>query len=65
MVLIQRRFERQGILKKEMKVKLKEVLKYLEEAHLILSKEPKSSTEEVMARAAESAIATLKNQTCF
>lgn len=60
MILIKRKFDSQTIPMKEMKLKIKEVIKYLEEANLILSKEPEYSAERQMAKAAEEALANLK-----
>lgn len=61
MVLIRRRMERNSITKKELKVKIKEVCRYLEDAVLILSKEPEDSAEASIAKAADEALCHLRN----
>lgn len=52
--------ERQSITKKELKSKIKEVCRYLEDAAMILSKEPDDSTEASIAKAAQEALSHLR-----
>ena len=46
--------------KKELKNQIKQVIKYLEEAFLILSKEPENSVEGNMAQASKEALKALR-----
>lgn len=61
MVLTTRCFEKCSITKQELKSRLKEVIKYLEEANIILSYEPGTSSEGIMGKAAKEALAKTKD----
>lgn len=61
MVLTSRQFESQTISKSILKQRLKEVVKLLEEASLILSYEPESSSEGIMGTAAKDALSKIKD----
>ncbi|ENN81700.1 hypothetical protein YQE_01906, partial [Dendroctonus ponderosae] len=61
MILLTRQMESQPISKNLIKATLKEVLKYLIEAEIILSHEPKNSVEGIMGKAARDAILQIKD----
>lgn len=61
MVLTTRQFERQKIAKNELKLRLKEVIRYLEEASKILNYEPVTSSEGMMGIAAKEALDKIKD----
>ena len=60
MVLINRKYQNQQISQKELKNQIKQVIKYLQEAFLILSKEPENSVEGNMAQASKEALKALR-----
>lgn len=61
MILITRQFESRALTKNELKLRLKEVVRYLDEASVILSFEPESSSEGLMGLAAKDALLRIKD----
>lgn len=61
MILTTREFEKQSIDKTELKRRLKEVMKYLEEASIILGFEPETCSEGIMGKAAKDAMVKIKD----
>lgn len=61
MVLAARGFEHKLISRSELKTNLKEIVRCLEEAFTILSFEPTSSSEGIMAEAAKDALIKINN----
>ncbi|XP_022900337.2 SET domain-containing protein SmydA-8 [Onthophagus taurus] len=61
MIMVSRKFEKQQITKSELKNLLREVVRYLEEASVILSYEPSSTSEGIMGIAAKEALGRIKD----
>lgn len=61
MILTTRNFEKQTISKTELRHKLKEVIRYLEEASEILSFEPETCSEGIMGVAAKDALVRIRD----
>lgn len=61
MILTTRLFERQLLNKNELRNRLKEVVRYLEEASIILSFETENSSEGMMGVAAKDALVKIKD----
>lgn len=60
MILLTRQMESQPMSKSDIKATLKEVVKYLTEAKVILSYEPEHSAEGMMGEAAKDALLQIK-----
>lgn len=61
MVITTRLFEKQLLSRNELRSRLREVVKYLEEASIILGFEPESSSEGIMGVAAKDALVRIKD----
>ncbi|XP_022197560.2 SET domain-containing protein SmydA-8 isoform X2 [Nilaparvata lugens] len=61
MILFTRRFEANSIQKKEVKIELKQVIRYLREASTILNFETENSMEKIMGKAATEALERMKD----
>ncbi|XP_018564705.1 protein msta isoform X2 [Anoplophora glabripennis] len=61
MILLTRDMEDQSPAKSELRTRLREVLKYLTEASVILSYEPENSPEGIMGRAAKEALVQMRD----
>lgn len=61
MILLTRQFEKRDFSKAELRSALKEVVRYLKEAAIILSFEPKSSPEAMIGVAAKDALSRIKD----
>lgn len=61
MILLTRDMEDQSPAKSELRTRLKEVLKYLTEASIILSYEPENSPEGIMGMAAKEALVQIRD----